>query len=54
MLQNEIYLHGEKVLIQSIKERESVHLMVSQIFNNSPFLKSGKVVIDGIDLELSR
>jgi len=47
ILQNEIYLHGEKMLIQNIKERERVHLMVSQIFQQ--LADKYKVVIHGID-----
>ena len=45
MLQNEIYLHGKKVLIQNIKGRQSVHLLVSLIFQQ----QADKMVIHGID-----
>ena len=47
ILQNEIYLHGEKLLMQNIKERERVHLMVSQIFQQ--LADKYKAVIHGID-----
>ena len=43
-----MYLHDTKVLIQNIKERENLHLLVSQIFQQ----QADKVAIHGTDVRL--